>query len=395
MKKIALVVNGLGIGGLEKTVITYLEIFSSADYEVTVINLQPKEDRLLKTISEKADRVLSLNFDYRMSPYTYFYGIKKFSWGIFIVPIVFFLLYITNMIYSFLYKSFLFVKYGKLNYDLAISLFGQIPDLTFVKFNFITSKKKVAFANGSFANYVLVTEGFIRLYLSFDVLVVTSDVYKKEALYGSKFLDEKLKIIRLPIPWVFSEEINFDEVSRIKQTFGKFLLMVARFSKQKDQITLINAFKLLIEDGYSDWKLVFVGGGETLQDCKLLVDQYGLSSNVFFVGELEDPSHFYRASKVFIHSSPFEGGPATVLEAMHYGIPVVTSRSLPGVPELTDDGKYASIFEVGNHRECSLLIKELITDKELYQNMKKLGYERAKYYSVDNLRDEILNGLGV
>jgi glycosyltransferase involved in cell wall biosynthesis len=239
------------------------------------------------------------------------------------------------------------------------------------------------------------TEGFIRLYLGFDLLVVTSDVYKKEALYGSKFLDEKLKIISLPIPWVFSDKINLDKVNYIRQIYGNFMLMVARFTKQKDHTTVIKAFKLLIDDGYSDWRLVFVGGGETLQECKQLVDESGLSSNVYFVGELEDPSDFYRASKVFIHSSPFEGGPATILEAMHYGIPVVTSRSLPGVPELTDNGKYASIYEVGDHKECSLLIKKMIIDKEHYQKIKKLGYERARYYSVDNLREIILNALEV
>ncbi|URL83308.1 glycosyltransferase [Limosilactobacillus fermentum] len=98
--------------------------------------------------------------------------------------------------------------------------------------------------------------------------------------------------------------------------------MIARFSPQKDQETLIKAVTKLPKDSY---KLTFVGDGETLQTNKELVSKYGLNHNIKFVGFKDDISDELINNDVYILSTHYEGLPISIIEAMSYGLPIIAS----------------------------------------------------------------------
>jgi mannosyltransferase len=69
------------------------------------------------------------------------------------------------------------------------------------------------------------------------------------------------------------------------------------------------------------------------------VDRLGVLPSIEFVGSLasEEVVPFYRAAKVLVLLSAYEGLPMVLLEAMREGLPVVAT-DVSGHPDAIDDG---------------------------------------------------------
>lgn len=74
---------------------------------------------------------------------------------------------------------------------------------------------------------------------------------------------------------------NYDEVRRLKERYGDFILMVGRLDSDKDQATVINARKRLELDFCQTPNVVFVGDGTERQQLEELVDAMDLRNSVF------------------------------------------------------------------------------------------------------------------
>ncbi|WP_162607020.1 glycosyltransferase family 4 protein [Lactobacillus gallinarum] len=110
-------------------------------------------------------------------------------------------------------------------------------------------------------------------------------------------------------------------------------VMTARFSKQKDQISLIKAFKAT---SCFNWKLTFVGDGPTIKKAKNLVSTYNLKDKINFVGFQDDVDSFLVKNNIFVLSTHYEGLPISIIEAMSYSLPIIASN-VGGDSELVKD----------------------------------------------------------
>ncbi|GAB3883317.1 glycosyltransferase family 4 protein [Spirosoma agri] len=86
--------------------------------------------------------------------------------------------------------------------------------------------------------------------------------------------------------------------------------------------------------------LTIVGDGEMGQYVAEYIAQYGLASRVTWVGKVsyEQVKHYYRQADVFLFTSLRDTGPAQLIEAMAYSLPVVT-LDLHGQAELVDPSR--------------------------------------------------------
>jgi len=77
-------------------------------------------------------------------------------------------------------------------------------------------------------------------------------------------------------------------------------------------------------------KVLLCGKGVEADKLKKLVAEFGLQSNITFTGELPhlEILHFMSRSKVFLHTSNFEGMPAVCLEALYAGCHVISCLQL-------------------------------------------------------------------
>ena len=68
-------------------------------------------------------------------------------------------------------KSFLY-RCRRPCYDVAVGFSGHYNDLSFVAYNFIRSKRKIAWLHGALYQYIMSSQGFETLYKKIKNLVV-------------------------------------------------------------------------------------------------------------------------------------------------------------------------------------------------------------------------------
>ncbi len=143
------------------------------------------------------------------------------------------------------------------------------------------------------------------------------------------------------------------------------LVMVARFSPQKNQKLLIEALKKINPNSY---QLTFVGDGETLIDCKRLVEQLSLSNSINFVGFKKDVGPYLVNNDVYILTTHYEGLPISIIEAMSYGLPIIAS-DVGGNSELVTNN--VNGYLVNNVNELVNSILRLISNPDRVKDMGK------------------------
>jgi glycosyltransferase involved in cell wall biosynthesis len=99
------------------------------------------------------------------------------------------------------------------------------------------------------------------------------------------------------------------------------IIMVARFSQQKDHDTLLKAMAAID----APWNVSFVGDGPRLEIIRQLADELGIADRIDFLGNRRDVPELLAGADIFVLSSLWEGFPISILEAMRAGLPVVAS----------------------------------------------------------------------
>lgn len=116
------------------------------------------------------------------------------------------------------------------------------------------------------------------------------------------------------------------------------IVMVARFSKQKDHATLLHAVALLATRGLHV-PVQLPGGGKPLhrRPLEALAQRLGIADRVQFPGVVQDVPQRLMTHQICVLSTHYEGMPLALLEGMAAGCAVVGS-AVPGVREVLNDG---------------------------------------------------------
>ncbi|MGH9204738.1 MAG: N-acetyl-alpha-D-glucosaminyl L-malate synthase BshA, partial [Vicinamibacterales bacterium] len=85
-------------------------------------------------------------------------------------------------------------------------------------------------------------------------------------------------------------------------------------------------------------RFVLIGDGPTRVDIERLAAEHGLSDDLVFVGEQQDPVPWLSIADVFLLPSAQESFGLAALEAMACEVPVIASN-VGGLPEIIDDGR--------------------------------------------------------
>ncbi|MCR6663218.1 MAG: glycosyltransferase [Luteimonas sp.] len=117
------------------------------------------------------------------------------------------------------------------------------------------------------------------------------------------------------------------------------IVMVSRFSKQKDHATLLRAVALLGERGLRP-PVLLAGGGKALHRRPLekLADQLDLRDQVQFLGVIRNVPEVLMTHRIAVLSTHYEGMPLALIEGMAAGCAVVGS-AVPGVREVISQGE--------------------------------------------------------
>jgi len=161
-----------------------------------------------------------------------------------------------------------------------------------------------------------------------------------------------------------------------------YILFMARLVPEKRVDWLIKAYQNLIEKipETKQHKLVIAGGSSaTPAYVQKLQDMGKGHSNIIFTGYVtgkQKQSVFLDADIFFFPTSYGEGIPISVLEAMMFGLPVVT-RYEGGLKDIFIDGRHGFITESKSPIVFSDLIGKLIDDISLRQDIAGFNYRYA------------------
>ncbi len=129
----------------------------------------------------------------------------------------------------------------------------------------------------------------------------------------------------------------------------KYINYCARMTRVKRPDLLVTAFAKIAGER-PDWGLVFVGGGELLEDTKALVPDH-LRDRVVFTGFVDGPANvaaLYRACEIHCLPSVYEPWAAVVPEACAAGLAIVSSHVVGAAAECVREGVNGYTFESGN-----------------------------------------------
>ena len=209
-----------------------------------------------------------------------------------------------------------------------------------------------------------------------EKIVVSNPNLIKSSPYLRKF---KEKCIVVPFGVDFEKiENNLDEeeIERIKKKYGNFILFVGRLSYYKGVDYLIEAMKEIKAN------LVIIGQGLMEKDLKLKIKNLRIKNKVFFLPHLEEKGliNFYKACSVFVLPSIFksEAFGIVLIEAMACGTPIISTELGTGTSWINVNNKTGLVVPPKNSKALAQAIKKILENKELARKLSQNALKRAK-----------------
>ncbi len=157
-------------------------------------------------------------------------------------------------------------------------------------------------------------------------------------------------------------------------------VMVARFSEQKDQASLLRAWSHLDDEAHLD----LIGTGPQLAKAQDLCRALHLQ-RVSFLGDRHDVAQLLQNAAGFVLATHYEGLPISILEAMRAALPVVAT-DVGGISEEVEHGQTGVLVPRGDVKSLADALRVLIRDPEWRQVLGKAGQRKfAAQFGVQNM----------
>ncbi len=175
-------------------------------------------------------------------------------------------------------------------------------------------------------------------------------------------------------------EIERFTKSKNKSSSKPKLLFLSNLFEAKGPLVLLEALAIL-KDQQIDFFCNFIGGEGDISRAgfKQQVEAYGLQNNVNYLGSLYgDQKHEALANAdIFVFPTHYETFGLVNLEAMQFGLPVVSTRE-GAIPDVIVDGKTGLLAEPKDAPKLARHLKQLIENKTMREAMGNAGKQRYK-----------------
>lgn len=238
-------------------------------------------------------------------------------------------------------------------------------------------KKKIVWIHNSIPN-LKKKEGKIKRFgkrlEKYDRVVAICDEMKEEIENIYPNLKGKVSRIYNPFDFERIEKLMEDESELTKEQKKMldedYCIAIARLDNvQKDFLTLVRAYKFVKESGIQD-KLYIIGDGPSKEEIINEIKKLSLEENIKLIGLSKNPYIWLKNSKLFVHSSKYEGLPTVLIEALICNKMIISSNCPTGPKEILKNESCGKLFEVGNIKELGDYLIEFLANKnnrELYE----------------------------
>lgn len=252
-------------------------------------------------------------------------------------------------------------------------------------------------------NYLMIFKSKINIihvhgasYSSFwrkRIIVNTAKFYKKKVVYHchgaefkiftSKNKDVVVKMLHkcdcvvcLSESWKkwFEEECGCERVEIIKNVISEPVIEYARNKNSNDVNILFlgelgkrkgiyDLLDVLADMRDSNVKLMFGGNGE-VDKVISRITELGIKEKTVYLGWVSGAEKIdvFNIADIFVLPSYNEGLPISILEAMSYGLPIL-STTVGGIPEIVENGVNGFLIEPGDKNALCEYLEELVLNK--------------------------------
>lgn len=239
----------------------------------------------------------------------------------------------------------------------------------------------------------VVKSKIIKLLTRVDVVLVLGKQWQEYVLG----LDKNINAI------ILKNSVNTTNEIITKSEKNINILFLAVLIERKGIFDLIEVAKLIKDENkLSNFKLNFIiaGSGEEEQKCREMVKRYELDNQFKFVGWVngDQKKQLLKDSNIFVLPSYNEGLPVAILEAMSYGIPVI-STNVGSIEEAVKHEYNGFIHSPGDINMLKEYIENLVVDSKKWnkfsENSKKIidkEYDSKGYFkNIENIYLNLIN----
>jgi glycosyltransferase involved in cell wall biosynthesis len=301
MKKIAIFQKDLNIGGIERSLINFLNCVDYSKYEIDLYLFQ-KDNTFIGSVNENVNI-------YYLDLLPSFTKVIKFG------------------LVKKLYKC----KVDK-EYDIAIDYNSYSTDCA-LNAIMCKAKKRYIFVHNDIEiklkeepKYKILYNAFKSKYKYFDSFICVSkgarDAFKKVTGVEKEYL-------------VIPNLIDTDKIKKQKDIKTDFtvddkvinLCSTGRLVHQKGFDILIEEFSKVIEEN-NKYHLYIIGDGDEKENLSKLIDDLHMNEYVTLTGKYDNPFNIMNKCDAFVLTSRYEGQGMAILEGKALGLDIVIPRHL-------------------------------------------------------------------
>ncbi len=170
--------------------------------------------------------------------------------------------------------------------------------------------------------------------------------------------------------------------------FKKSIVNVGRHSDYKNIVKLAEAHQLLLKK-YPDLGLVLVNPKDTAVQTNMQLFKERGYKNIHFTGKISknQRDYIYKHATMYVTPSLHEGFGLGALEAMGFGMPVLSSTA-SCLPEVYGDG--ALFFDPLDAEDIAEKIDMVLSSEKLRKDLIQRGQKRWKWFSWERMAKETL-----
>lgn len=174
------------------------------------------------------------------------------------------------------------------------------------------------------------------------------------------------------------------------------ILFLSNYIESKGVIVLLNALNILFQQGYIfNARLVGAPSDLSIEFLEQIVAKNNLTEFISIVGPRYDDQKVeeFQNADIFVFPTYYENEafPLVILEALQFGLPVISTFE-GGIPDIIIDGETGFLVEIQNSKMLAEKIAILLLDDNLRKQIGKNGYDRfLNNFTLNHFENNLIN----